>query len=131
MLSILLLLSGKLYSVCGMSPKESYVLILSFPAVWLCQVKSEREKTLTNPERPNRAEMEACLDQEAEGVSRAWEGTKTPIGLETQEKDVAPWAERDTSHFKEGKEETRGMCWGLCPHLVIQHLCRRHSRGGL
>ena len=67
MLSALLLLSGKLYSVCGMSPKESYVLILSFPSVWLCQVSSEREETLTNPERPNRAKMEACPDQEAVG----------------------------------------------------------------
>lgn len=66
MLSTLLLLSGKLYSVCGMSPKESYVLILSFPSVWLCQVNSEKEETLTNPERPNRAEMEACPDEEAE-----------------------------------------------------------------
>lgn len=66
-LSALLLLSGKLYSVCGMSPKESYVLILSFPSVWLCQVSSEREETLTNPERPNRAKMEACPDQEAAG----------------------------------------------------------------
>lgn len=50
-----------------MSPKESYVLILSFPSVWLCQVNSEKEEILTNPERPNRAEMEACPDEEAEG----------------------------------------------------------------
>lgn len=74
MLSTLLLLSGKLYSVCGMSPKESYVLILSFPSVWLCQVNSEREETLTNPERPNRAEMEACPDQEAGGQAGAGAG---------------------------------------------------------
>lgn len=71
MLSTLLLLFGKLYSVCGMSPKESYVLILSFPSVWLCQVNSEREETLTNPERPNRAQMEACPDQEAGGKAGA------------------------------------------------------------
>ena len=62
-----MLLSGKLYSVCGMSPKKSYVLILSFPSVWLCQVNSEKEEILTNPERPSRAEMEACPDEEAEG----------------------------------------------------------------
>lgn len=52
-----------------MSPKESYVLILSFPSVWLCQVNSEKEEILTNPERPNRVEMEACPDEEAEGLA--------------------------------------------------------------
>lgn len=69
-------MSGKLYSVCGMSPKESRVLVLSFPSVWLCQVNSEKEETLTNPERPNRAEMEACPDEEAEGW--AGMGAKDP-----------------------------------------------------
>ena len=117
-----------------MSPKESYVLILSFPSVWLCQVNSEREETLTNPERPNRAEMEACPDQEAGGKAGPGQGAggaRTPIGLEAQEKDAAHWAGRSTSHFKERKEETRGVCWGPCFHLVIQHMCRRHSRGGV
>lgn len=59
-----------------MSPKESYVLILSFPSVWFCQVNSEKEETLTHPERPNRAEMEACPDEEAEG--QAGMGAKDP-----------------------------------------------------
>lgn len=62
-----------------MSPKESYVLILSFPSVWLCQVNSEKEETVTNPERPNRAEMEACPDGKAEG--QAGMGAKDPHWL--------------------------------------------------
>lgn len=51
----------------GCPPKDSYVLILSFPSVWLCQVNSEREETLTNHKRPNRAEMGACPNLEAGG----------------------------------------------------------------
>lgn len=53
------------------------------------------------------------------------------MGLEAQEKDAAHWAGRSTSHFKERTEETRGVCRGPCFHLVIQHMCRRHSRGGV
>ena len=37
-------------------------------------------------------------------------GTKTPISLEAQEKESACWAGRGTSHFKEKKEEARGVC---------------------
>lgn len=62
-----------------MSPKESYVLILSFPSVWLCQVNSEKEEILTNPERPNRAEMEACPDEEAEGQAGVGARERPPL----------------------------------------------------
>lgn len=108
MLSTLLLLSGKLYSVCGMSPKESYVLILSFPSVWLCQVNSEREETLTNTERPNRAEMEACPDQEAGDRQGLGWGLRLRLPLE---KDVACWAGGGggIGYFKERKEKMWGV----------------------
>lgn len=97
-----------------MSPKESRVLILSFPSVWLCQVNSEKEETLTNPERPNRAEMEACPDDKAE----AWAGmgAKGPplIGLEKE--DWVCWTWRGDESFVERKEEI----WGGVPHLITQ-----------
>lgn len=96
-----------------MSPKESYVLILSFPSVWLRQVNSEREETLTNPERPNRAEMGACPDQEV-GV-----GAGDPTGLEMGARAWLMAGERrHYSRFKGRKEKTQGVGGRPSPHPI-------------
>ena len=50
-------------------------------------------------------------------------GTKTPISLEAQEKELACWAGRGTSHFKERKEETWGVCVGGPTFPQLSSLC--------
>lgn len=49
-------------------------------------------------------------------------GTKTPISLEAQE-ELACWAGRGRSHFKERKEETWGVCVGGPTFPIIQRMC--------
>lgn len=96
-----------------MSPKESCVLILSFPSVWLCQVNSEKEETLTNPERPSRAEMEACPDGEAEGW--AGMGAKDPTLAWRRTAGYAGLGEVMSVSWRE-----KGNLGGGFPHLITQ-----------
>ncbi|KAF6125138.1 hypothetical protein HJG60_009682 [Phyllostomus discolor] len=107
------------YSVCGMSPKESCVLILSFPSVWLCQVKSEGGETLTNPERPSRAGWRPARGGSGR-TGRGWrdEGPHW-FGAQGEGCGTFGW---------ERKEQTRGHCGRPSPFLALQYRCAQTTR---
>lgn len=89
-------------------------LFLSFPSVWLCQANSEREETLTNPERPGRAEMEGCPDQEVGDRQGLGGGPRPPL----------VWSSRKRMwHTGPGEgRENLGCIWETLLLLVTQHI---------
>lgn len=96
-----------------MSPKESYVLILSFPSVWLCQVNSEGEETLTNPERPSRAGWRPA--QTGRGGDRQGLERKDPHWFGAQGLGCSTFG-------RERKGKARGVCGRPSSFLVLQYI---------
>lgn len=97
----------------GCPQRKAYVLILSFPSVWLCQVKERKENT-DQPWEAQKGRDGGLPRPGGGGAGRGWEA-KTPIGLELEEE---MW------HIGLGEE--RQKTWGISgrpsSYLVMQHI---------